>query len=121
MGRPLLMTGRLLMMVAVLAVAACAPHVEWVKTSATPTQEAADEQQCNDIAYNEASLEMMSSHPLYPPGTDPQSVPRGRSMTGHGPKASYSPEGARDYERDSFCRTQRGLGRTAWRGKTGHD
>src|SRR3546814_160359 len=35
MGRPLLMTGRLLMMVAVLAVAACAPHVEWVKTSAT--------------------------------------------------------------------------------------
>src|SRR3546814_8469197 len=81
MGRPLLMTGRLLMMVAVLAVAACAPHVEWVKTSATPTQEATDEKQCNDIAYNEASLEMMSSHPLYPPETDTPSVPRDRTST----------------------------------------
>lgn len=99
---------RLLMVTGVLAVAACAPQVEWVKASATPAQAAADEKQCDDIAYNEASLEMTSSHPLYPPETDTLYVPSGGNMSGHGPKASYSREGARAYELASYCMKQRG-------------
>lgn len=102
------MDKRVLVMAAVLAVAACAPQVEWVKTSATSAQEAVDEKQCNDIAYNEASLEMMSSHPLYPPETDTLYVPSGGSMSGRGPKPSYSREGARAYELASYCMKQRG-------------
>jgi hypothetical protein len=98
-----------MMAVAVLVLlGACAPGVSWVKPDAGPAQAAADEKQCNGIAANEASLEMMSSHPLYPPETDTLYALSGGDASGHGPKPSYSREGARQYELASYCMQQRG-------------
>ena len=89
-------------------VTGCAPSVEWVKTGASQQQSAADEKQCYATAADEASLEMMSSHPLYPPETDTLYVLSGGMGGGHGPKPSYSREGARQYELSAYCMKQRG-------------
>jgi hypothetical protein len=90
------------------AVAGCAPSVEWAKAGAGPVQAAADEKQCDDMAVDEASIEMMSSHSLYPPETDTLYVLGGGAQGGRGPKPSYSREGARAYEIASYCMQQRG-------------
>jgi hypothetical protein len=95
--------------IAMLAVlGGCAPAVEWNKAGAGPTQAAADEKQCDAIAEHEVGLEMESSHALYPPETETLYAYSGGSMSGHGPKPSYSREGARQYELASYCMKQRG-------------
>lgn len=86
----------------------CAPATEWSRAGAGPVQAATDVKQCDALAEHEVGLEMMSSHPLYPPETDTLYVYSGGNASGHGPKPSYSREGARQYELSAYCMKQRG-------------
>jgi hypothetical protein len=102
------MDKRIMTVMVLAALGGCAPSVAWVKPDAAAQQAAADEKQCDGIAAREASEEMMSSHSLYPPETDTLYALSGGNISGHGPKASYSREGARAYEIASYCMQQRG-------------
>ena len=95
-------------MAMVVLLGGCAPAVEYARSGMTVAQRDADEKQCDAIAEHEVGLEMMSSHPLYPPETGTLYVLGGGNMSGHGPKPSYSREGARQYELATYCMKQRG-------------
>jgi len=101
--------GKRLLMVMLVAVAGCAPATEWTRVNTGQPQMMADEKQCEGIADNQVSLEMSSSHALFPPYTDTLYVMGARSATGgHSYESSYSREGPRKYELVDYCMTQRG-------------
>jgi len=101
---------RNLAVMGLLAVVACAPTTQWERVNTSPSQQAADEKQCLDIAGYQAWDESEKSKPIYPPFRETQfnTDGGGGGEDGGGITTSYSRRGARVYELSEYCMQQRG-------------